>query len=40
MPISEVMSKPLLTITNSSSLKESADLMADQLNETRISELA
>jgi CBS-domain-containing membrane protein len=27
MPISEVMSKPLLTITNNSSLKESADLM-------------
>jgi len=27
MPISEVMSKPLLTTTTSSSLKESADLM-------------
>ena len=27
MPISEVMSKPLLTITSNSSLKESADLM-------------
>ena len=27
MPISEVMSKPLLTITTSSSLKEAADLM-------------
>ena len=32
MPISEVMSKPLLTTTTSSSLKESADLMQQNSN--------